>query len=207
MDLIEELKDYEDLAPGKTFRVNARKLFLTYSSTPKSLSPKAVITRLEKKASIKHYLISQERHPQPTKKHPWHIHAFLEFWEKINIVDAKKYDLYFHRENYHPHFKKVSTSKEGLERLYQYIKKDGEYITNLAQHRYTWEELVEANSREDFLKGVLREVPNPKYSVAFKCMDELWKINQGFHLKDEHPEAFEKVARSLRNRKPEGRLN
>jgi hypothetical protein len=86
----EIIKD-NSLYSSKNFRIYSNCLFLTYSRT--DLAPVEALSQLQEKFShISKYVVSQEEHVDEPEKGK-HLHVFLEFNKKTNILSCKKLDL------------------------------------------------------------------------------------------------------------------
>lgn len=120
-----EVSTEESKKGSKTFRINAKKLFLTYSRT--NLTPPEVLAQLSTKFSsnIEKYVICQENHAEEPELGA-HIHAFLEFPKKINISSPRKLDLFENNKPVHGEYQAAKNTQNVI----NYIKKDGNYITN-----------------------------------------------------------------------------
>lgn len=106
---------------GSKFRFNASKVFLTYSDLPKGLTPQRLKTKIESKAGVKRYLISQEKHKNGRN----HLHALIEFKKKLDTKNVKFFDVEFYGLR-HPNIQKP----RDFFKTARYIKKDNSYITN-----------------------------------------------------------------------------
>lgn len=69
------------------FRIHSQKVFLTYPQT--ETTPEQVLEQLDKIYPVSKYVIAQEEHKDEGK----HIHAYLEFEKKHNIVNEKYFDV------------------------------------------------------------------------------------------------------------------
>jgi hypothetical protein len=127
-DIGSENVKHEPAEPSKSkFRIYSKRLFLTYSRT--NLSCIDVLNQLRKKFScIEFYAISQEEHADEPEKGK-HIHAYVEFNKKVNILSAQKLDLVDTLSNkvIHGEYQSVKNKQNVID----YVKKDGPYITNI----------------------------------------------------------------------------
>ncbi len=132
-------------------RFNAQRMFLTYSQTTPRLTPEVVLLYLEKKAEIfriRDYLISHETHKDGGK----HIHAYLKFETKLDIKNMIFMDIVYYRKVYHPNIQKVTQ----VHKLWEYIKKEKRYITNLKETRPLWKVMVEESAtKQELLESLL----------------------------------------------------
>jgi len=130
------------------YSVNRKVFYLTYPKCP--LDPKEALAQLEKIASIKKYIIAQEKHQDGD----YHLHCYLMFENKVhrrnprwadleekeliltqsdNEEEEEMEDLYLSR---YYHFNDGGTVKNP-DKVAKYCTKDGNYITNF------WEPKVE----------------------------------------------------------------
>jgi hypothetical protein len=129
----------------KVFRLQAKKLFLTYSRT--TISKEDVLNQLKQifKHNIKDYFICQENHQfqkddqflqtleQEQEKEKdqiihTHIHAYIGLKTKADILDPHKLDLIHNNEIIHGHYLTVYR----FQPLYIYLKKEDQNpLTNL----------------------------------------------------------------------------
>jgi len=127
-DIGSENCKHEPAEPAKSkFRIYSKRLFLTYSRT--NLTCNQVLFQLKEKFScIEFYTISQEEHADEPEKGK-HIHAYIEFNKKINVLSAQKLDLIDQITNkvVHGEYQSVKNKQNVLD----YVKKDGLFITNI----------------------------------------------------------------------------
>lgn len=115
--------------PEKKFRIYAKRLFLTYSRT--NLLPSEVLAQLSLKFEhIEKYVISQEDHADEPEKGK-HIHVYLEFDRKVNILsfsflDLEESDGNGFKKNIHGDYQPVKNKNHVI----KYVKKDGSFISN-----------------------------------------------------------------------------
>ena len=102
----------------KKFRIQSKELFLTYSQC--ILTKEELLTFLSKKMKIEEYIICIENH----KKEGRHLHAYISLEKRCDIKNCNYLDY----KGYHPKIEKVKSSVKAI----QYIKKDKDYITNIA---------------------------------------------------------------------------
>lgn len=151
---------------AEKFRFNASRVFLTYSQTPRRFTPQVVLKQITKKAEVKDYLISQEHH----KDGGTHIHAYIEFTKKLDTKDSRFFDLEYYRQGYHPNIQKVTK----VHRLWEYIKKDKKYITNIEETRPVWKQILEdAESMEDALTRVMWHIGRIDNYAGYRTFRDL----------------------------------
>ena len=73
----------------KQFRIQAKRLFLTYSQIPNSLTKEEVLKQLELKFNIQGYLIAREFH----EDNGVHIHVLIELRNRCDIRNYRILDL------------------------------------------------------------------------------------------------------------------
>lgn len=103
----------------KDFRIQSKKLFLTYSQVQDRYTKEELLEFLSLKCEVKKYLICEEEH----KTLGYHFHVYLELNKKCNVVNCKFFDFKGHHGKY-----------ESCKNYYaakKYITKDGNYITNI----------------------------------------------------------------------------
>lgn len=98
------------------FRLNSQQIFLTYSQC--DLLPANILEFLNGKVVIDKYIIAQENHKDGNK----HIHAYILLSKKINIRDARYFDI----KEFHPKVEGCRSWKN----VVKYVTKDGNYISN-----------------------------------------------------------------------------
>jgi len=101
------------------FRLNAKKVFLTYPQCP---VPKEEAMLLLKTDKVSYCLVAQEKH----KDDGLHLHVIIIFKKKIDIKRADYFDLYHDFKTYHPN---IQTCKS-ITKSIKYVKKDGDFIEN-----------------------------------------------------------------------------
>lgn len=108
-----------------TFRISAKKLYLTYSQVHQDLDSNTVLTALKKNHSLPFfdYIIAKEYHQDGGI----HFHALLLFNKKVNITCPQTLDIQYQDHKYHGNYQ----AARSLERVVDYICKHGDYITSL----------------------------------------------------------------------------
>lgn len=139
---------------GAKFRLCAKKVFLTYAQCP--LSREDILTGLQLTGEISSYIIAQELHQDG---HP-HIHAMIEYKTKLNIRNARHFDI----QSHHPKVEPVKKPKE----CYDYCKKDDATpLQSIPPFEFTekrkWSELNDTTSKEEFMATALQISPRDYY--------------------------------------------
>lgn len=164
----------------KQFRFNASRVFLTYSQTPKRFSSEVVLRKISEKAGVEEYLISQERHSDGG----YHIYGYFKFTEKLDTRATDYFDLEYYRQGYHPNIQKVTK----VWKLWDYIKKDKQYITNIVETRPTWLRILEdSNDLEEALTSIMWSVGRIDNYAGYRTLRDLldmktWKISPEKYL-------------------------
>lgn len=152
------------------FRLNRRDVFLTYSRTPKNFNPQLVLRKLSEKAEIEQYCIAQEKHAE-VKRRPFHIHAYIQFEEKVDIKNQEYFDLSYYGVNYHPNIQ--APKKKHL--VLRYIRKDGQFIENF-DSRPLWLKLIQDFPDEtDFLQEILYHVNRIDNYAGYRTLRDLYQ--------------------------------
>lgn len=106
------------------FRFQAKKAFLTYSRCP---LPKEVwfeeFKRLFPDNELRYYAVAQETH----KDGGLHLHALIEFENKVTSRLASVFDVY----GYHPNVKTIKNAAGWTNRLTYMQKEDAHMLTNI----------------------------------------------------------------------------
>lgn len=114
-------------------RLQGKKYLLTY---PQCSSTKEEISEaLQSVFVVKTFTIARELHQDGTP----HIHAVLVLESSPNTTNMRAFDVNGH----HPNIKSLKTNAD-VERATQYVKKDGDFITNVKKHCSKREEMFEA---------------------------------------------------------------
>jgi len=113
----------------KEFRVNAKKLFITWSQC--EASKEAALELCKRVAFVVNYAIGQEDHaPKEGDDHGGkHLHAAIWFNSKINLTTCNQFIL----EGRHPHIEGIKNWKNCT----AYCKKDGDFIES---HNFDWDD-------------------------------------------------------------------
>jgi len=125
------------------FRLQAKKLFLTYPKC--DLTTHEVLKSLMDKSSIhvNKYFIVQELHEDESN----HIHAFLELHKKCNIKNAKALDIIHNEITYHGNYQTCRYKDKTLAYLSKQANNDN-YITNMKLNQYFKEMTIEEQTIE-----------------------------------------------------------
>lgn len=111
----------------KTFRVCARKLFLTYSQLNNDLSAKGLLKLLRKNPLLwgSQYVIGKELHQEEGA----HFHVILVSKTKLDIRNPEILDIDHEGKIFHGNYQPV----KNLQQAVKYVCKDREYITDLPE--------------------------------------------------------------------------
>lgn len=149
-----------------SFRFNAQKVFLTYSQTKKNMHPQWVLKQISAIAEIEEYLISQERHEDGG----YHIHGYFKFTKKLDTKNPRFFDLAYYRKGYHPNIQKPKSRYK----LFRYIKKDKQFITNIDETRPPWQVLLEETDNEsDFLTELMWTIGRIDNYAGYRTLRDL----------------------------------
>jgi hypothetical protein len=162
-----------ETAEKPVFRIARQHNYLTYSQVTKGMTPDKLLIHLESIVGVvKEYLISQERH----KDGGYHLHAYIKH-KRFESENANVFDWTRYRKAYHPNIKAVKGDKY---RLFRYIKKDGEFISNF-DSRPEWQRLIEDSVNDlEFYQNLLFAVGGRISGyVGSKALFKLWDIKNG----------------------------
>lgn len=160
----------------KSFRFNSQKVFLTYPQTPRRLSQKKLLSLISAKADVEDYLICQEKHDEGG----YHLHAYFKFTNKLDKKSANCFDISYYSKNFHPHIEKPKK----IHKLWEYIKKDGEYITNIVETRPLWLKTIEdSGSKQEFLLKTMWEIGRIDNYAGYRTYMSLWDEKMKSELK------------------------
>ncbi len=139
----------EETKDEGTFRVNAKGFFLTYAQC--ALSMEVLLAGLQEIADakgnlIEKYCICEELHEDDQP----HLHAFIKFNNKLNIVNKRYFDIISSSEQqndddtvltvvYHPNVQGCRSENKVI----KYIQKGGKYISNIDNLVSVYSEAVE----------------------------------------------------------------
>jgi len=138
------------------FRIYSKRLFLTYSRT--NLKPEEVLSQLRTKFScIEKYVVSQQEHSYEPEDYK-HIHAYIEFNKKVNIVSASKLDLKEEDKVIHGEYTSVKNKNDVITS----VKKNGNYISNVEsdlEFNITLQKLASEKGLEQALNYFVQSKP------------------------------------------------
>src|SRR6185436_4325001 len=97
----------------KKFRINARKLYLTFSQVHKSLDCETVLDITQKNDSLPffNYVICKEYH----QNGGIHFHVLLLFQKKVNITDPNILDIQYQGHKYHGNYQAARSIERVVE--------------------------------------------------------------------------------------------
>ena len=96
---------------------------------------------------MKEYCISKELHQNGDP----HIHALIKFADKFRSRNPRVFDI----EGFHPNIQGCRSPKASFE----YIRKDGDFITNIGYKRTYGDLMRENDTGEEFMKAAKKEMP------------------------------------------------
>jgi len=106
------------------FRINVKKLFLTYPQVSKNLNHELVLKQLKEKLSIEDYIIALEMHEDGSP----HYHILLVLSKRCDIKISSYLDLKDQDNNvFHGKYEKVKNFKNAI----KYVVKENNFITNM----------------------------------------------------------------------------
>lgn len=120
--------DFTTAAP-RTFRLNAKKIFLTYPQFDLPLPEFLAFLRQRAPHPINQYVLCREEHTQTEGRH---LHACVEFVDKINIRNPRHFDYVINegRQDEERHHPNISTIRSWPNAV-RYCKKDGDFLEDL----------------------------------------------------------------------------
>jgi hypothetical protein len=105
------------------FRINAKRIYLTYSQVNKEMQLQDVLQALKnKKLFVFKHLISKEHHQDGET----HFHVMLEATNKFSLTRQDFLDITYQEKSYHGNYQPVKSAYNTVE----YICKAGDYITD-----------------------------------------------------------------------------
>jgi len=114
--------DHMNPVTAKTFRINAKRFFLTYPKC--TLSKESILKWLNTKGRLIAYVIAIENHKDGTP----HVHACVHYGNKLNIKSPDFFDV----NGFHPNFGSVRNWPNAT----AYCKKDGNFIESASFDDY-----------------------------------------------------------------------
>lgn len=164
----------------QAFRFSAYRVFLTYARTLPRFKPPVVLRHLKKlveKNKIVQYLISIEDHSDGGK----HIHAYLKVRDKFDSKNSRFMDIKFYNDVYHPNVAAVTQ----VHKLWEYIKKRGDYITNIDETRPVWKVIVEeSKSKTEFIESLIWHYGWENQYLNYRLLSDLWKEKKRFKYRE-----------------------
>ncbi len=110
---------------NKRFRICAKRILLTYSQMPESLTKEAILGKLkDKELGFLNYLIVEERHQDNGKL----FYCLLESQTKFNIRNPKRLDILNDDKRFHANYQEAGNYKK----VAKNIVKDDNYLTNFS---------------------------------------------------------------------------
>jgi len=132
------------------FRLSAKRVFLTYPQCGE-LSKERLEVFIRDDRHALWYCIGLEQHEDGGN----HLHAYVEFADKLNVRDAKYFDV----DGKHPNIQPVRKPAAVL----RYVQKGGDFIGNceaLSKTRIAYGEIINSCSNAgEFLAGVVENHP------------------------------------------------
>lgn len=110
--------DKEEVSLKKSYRLSCKHLLLTYPRLDKT-KEQVLGALMEKKLSIKDYIVARELHNDGTP----HIHVYLKLNLRVNYKDPHCLDIFGKHGSYE--------SVRSIKAIYKYLVKGGDFITNL----------------------------------------------------------------------------
>lgn len=144
------------MSQTKSFRLNSKQLFLTYSQCSFSKDSLLQVLKLMPHGDFKKYVICRESHQDGN----YHLHVYLYYEKKKNLKDPRCFDVDEAGTIYHPNLQSVRSVKHVLE----YIQKDDEEpLTNMSlselKGESPWKAIVEEPDPDKFLDKVIEHDP------------------------------------------------
>lgn len=130
------------------FRLRAKRFLLTYPQC--NLSKEDLLNGIQQQCPglVFDYYIARERHEDGNP----HLHAYLRFQCQFESRDQRCFDV----QHFHPNIQVARSEKKSI----AYVKKDGEYITNVnettnSDNKPNWSEILgTSTTSEDFLQAI-----------------------------------------------------
>lgn len=151
------------------YRFNAQHVFLTYAQTKKLQTPSKLLKVVGTRAEIEKYLISQERHVDGG----YHLHAYLKFTKKLDRTSEGLFGWTYYNKLNLPHVQLPRTKHK----LWAYIKKDKDFITNMDETRPRWlVNLEDSSDLEEFLLATMWDVNRIDNYAGYRTYRDLWQL-------------------------------
>lgn len=153
------------------WRFAAERIFLTYAHIPVRFTPKIFLVHLRRimgKRKILQYLISVEMY----KEGGLHIHVYLKVEPQFDTTNVRFMDLTYYGKVYHPNIAVVTAWHQ----LMKYIKKDGNWISNIDETRPVWKVMVEDSvNKKEFIENMIYHFGNENQYLNYRLMNDYWK--------------------------------
>lgn len=154
-----------------TFRFNAQRVFLTYSDLPRRFTPEILLPKINEKAEVQQYCISQERHESGR----FHLHGYFKFTVKLDTKSSEFFDVEYYSSLRHPNIEPVKGPGEPY-KLWRYIQKDpvGQVLTNVEDTRPPWLRLLEdSGTYYEFLTETMWKLNRFDNYAGYRTLREL----------------------------------
>lgn len=153
------------------FRVNATRIFLTYSQVGPNFTKESVYYGLGETFDIKTYMIGEETHEDGGR----HIHACIEFRRKIDVRRADAFDLSDEENNYHPNIQVIQRGKANWNRVEKYCEKEDPCPLTNIESKLEWDEMLNtATDPENFLALVRKNYPRD-FALNYQRLEAMAK--------------------------------
>jgi hypothetical protein len=193
---------------NNTFRIAAKRIYLTYSQVNKEMQSQDVLQALQsKKLFCFAYLISKEHHLDGGI----HFHVLLEATRKFDIQQQDFLDITYQEKSYHGNYQAVKS----LPKVVEYVCKAGDYITDFTNIQdgkllSTKELLIQSATKMGVSNALLehcKQLPNkalPNLSLVslksyFETLEKLKQISEAddastpFKLKDFNLDGYKEL--------------
>ncbi len=107
----------------KTFRLNSKKLFLTYPQCPVSKSAFVAFVTSKPLLDPAIYIVAQEEHKDGNK----HLYIYLEYTERFQVRRPTVFDIKHEGINYHPNIQSVRSKIDTIKYV---VKHDNEALVH-----------------------------------------------------------------------------
>lgn len=155
------------MEPKGPKRIRAKGWFLTWPKCP--IGKQMMLEELQAKFDVVEYVICEEAH----KDGDAHLHAFVKLSKKIQW-NPRLFDI----QGYHGEYQVAKSWRAVI----NYVKKDGNFISNINSERLLTNKHVSKMKKEDLLKDVdtvLDEgIINPMQVASFYKNQQIYKMLQ-----------------------------
>lgn len=135
------------------YRLQAKNIFITYPQC--DLEKEFVLEHFQNLFNYEfQYAIGRESH----KDGGHHLHVLLSLSQKYSTRDPRWADI----ADFHPNIQSVRSIKN----VYNYVTKDGDYISTIVSNTTGWVAALRANTREDFL-NIVKETSARDYVLQY----------------------------------------